>query len=156
MYYKRAAPDDPAYVKSLHPAYPFRLSARDLARFGYLVLREGNWNGTRIVPSGWIEQSTHIYTENARDGAGYGYLWWINGFGVPVKNFYALGALGKFVIVVPNRDLVVVLLNHTEFPPNGSTMSLAEYNKLPTVPISDMGHLLELLLTAQSPTKPIQ
>ena len=156
MYYKRAAPDDPAYVKSLHPAYPFRLSARDLARFGYLVLREGNWNGTRIVPSGWIEQSTHIYTENARDGAGYGYLWWINGFGVPVKNFYALGALGKFVIVVPNRDLVVVLLNHTEFPPKGSTMSLAEYNKLPTVPISDMGHLLELLLTAQSPTKPIQ
>jgi CubicO group peptidase (beta-lactamase class C family) len=150
MYYKGAKPDDPDYVKSLHAAYLFRLSARDLARFGYLVLRDGNWNGTRIVPSGWIEESTHIYTENARDGAGYGYLWWINGFGLPMKNFYALGALGKFLIVIPDRDLVVVLLNHTEFPPNGSTMSLEEYSKLPTVPVSDMSHLLELLLAAQS------
>jgi CubicO group peptidase (beta-lactamase class C family) len=151
MYYKRAEPDDPAYVKSLHPAYLFRLSARDLARFGYLVLRDGDWNGTKIVPSDWIEQSTHIYRENARDGAGYGYLWWINGFGLPVKNFYALGALGKFMVVIPNRDLVVVLLNHTEFPPNGSTMSVPEYNKLPNVPMADMGHLLELLLASQQP-----
>jgi CubicO group peptidase (beta-lactamase class C family) len=150
MYYKGATPDDPAYAKSLHPAYLFRLSARDLARFGYLVLRDGNWNGTRIVPSGWIEQSTHAYTENAREGAGYGYLWWINGFGVPVKNFYAWGALGKFVVVIPDRDLVVVLLNHTEFPPNGSTMPFEEYNKLPNVPVPDMGHLLKLLLAAQS------
>jgi CubicO group peptidase (beta-lactamase class C family) len=156
MYYKGAKPDDPAYVKSLHPVYLFRLTARDLARLGYLVLRDGNWNGTRIVPSGWIEQSTRIYTENARDGAGYGYLWWINGFGLPVKNFYALGALGKFLIVIPDRDLVVVLLNHTEFPPNGSTMPLAEYNKLLNVPVSDMGRLLELFLAAQSPTKPTQ
>jgi CubicO group peptidase (beta-lactamase class C family) len=144
VYYKRAQPD--AYVKSLHSAYVFRLSARDLARFGYLALRDGNWNGTRIVPSGWIEKSTHIYTENAREGAGYGYLWWINGFGLPMKNFYAWGALGKFLIVIPDRDLVVVFLNHTEFPPNGSTMSMAEYNKLPNVTVSDMGRLLELLL----------
>jgi CubicO group peptidase (beta-lactamase class C family) len=153
MYYKRANPDDPAFAKSLHPAYMFRLSARDLARFGYLVLRDGNWNGTHIVPSNWIAESTHAYTENARDGAGYGYLWWINGFGLHEKNFYALGALGKFVVVIPSRDLVVVLLNHTEFPPNGSTMSVAEYNKLPTVRISDMSHLLELLLAAQRPTR---
>ena len=152
MYYKRANPDDPAYAKSLHPAYLFRLSARDLARFGYLVLRDGNWNGTRIVSSNWIAESTRAYTENARDGAGYGYLWWINGFGLPEKNFYALGALGKFVVVIPGRDLVVVLLNHTEFPPNGSTMSVAEYNKLPTVSVSEMGRLLELLLAAQKQT----
>lgn len=150
MYYKRAAPDDPAYAKSLHPAYLFRLSARDLARLGYLMLRQGDWNGTRIVPPSWIEQSTHAYTENARDGAGYGYLWWVNGFGLPLKNFYAFGALGKFLIVIPERDFVVVFLNHTEFPPNGSTMSVVEYSKLPDVPVSDMGHLLALLLSAQS------
>ena len=152
VYYKRAEPDDPPYAKSLHPAYLFRLSARDLARFGHLVLRDGEWNGTRLVPSGWIKESTHAYTENARDGAGYGYLWWINGFGLPIRNFYALGALGKFLIVIPERDLVVVLLNHTEFPPNGSTMPLAEYNELPSVSVADMGHLLGLVLAAQ-PTK---
>jgi CubicO group peptidase (beta-lactamase class C family) len=153
MYYNHAAPGDPAYIKSVHPAYVFRLSARDLARLGYLMLRQGDWNGTRIVPSNWIEESTHAYTENARDGAGYGYLWWINGFGLPKKNFYALGALGKFLIVIPGRDLVVVLLNHTEFPRNGSTMPLAEDNKLPNVPVQDMGHLLALLLAAQSHEK---
>jgi CubicO group peptidase (beta-lactamase class C family) len=150
MYYMHSAPEDPAYTKSSHPAYLFRLSARDLARFGYLALRNGDWNGTRIVPSGWIEQSTHAYTENARDGAGYGYLWWINGFGLPGKNFYALGALGKFLIVIPDRDLVVVLLNHTEFPRNGSTMPLTEYNKLPNVSEADMRNLLGLLLAAQT------
>lgn len=153
MYYKAANPDDPAYTKSLHRAYLFRLSARDLARFGYLVLRDGNWNGTRIVPSRWIVESTHAFTENARDGAGYGYLWRINGFGLPDKNFYALGALGKFLIVIPDRDLVVVLLNHTEFPPNGSTMSVEDYNKLPTVTIPQMGQLLKVLLSAQTPTR---
>ena len=67
-------------------------------------------------------------------------------------DFYALGALGKFAVVIPGRDLVVVLLNHTEFPPNGSTMSVAEYNKLPTVSVSEMGRLLELLLAAQKQT----
>lgn len=118
------------------------------------MLRNGDWNGSRLVPASWIEQSTTAYTQNARDGAGYGYLWWVNGFGLPVKNFYALGALGKFLIVIPDRDLVVVLLNHTEFPHNASTMSLAEYNKLPTVTVSDMGHLLELLLGAQQSAKP--
>ncbi len=149
MYYMHAAPDDPTSQKSVHPAYLFRLSARDLARLGYLMLRQGNWNGNRIVPSNWIEQSTIAYTENARDGAGYGYLWWINGFGLPVKNFYALGALGKFLVVVPDRDLVVVLLNHTEFPRDAPTMPLAEYNKIPNVSVPHMGHLLELLLRAQ-------
>ena len=124
-----------------------------MARFGYLLLRDGNWNGTRIVPSNWIAESTHVYSENVRDGAGYGYLWWINGFGIPEKNFYALGALGKFVIVIPDRDLVVVLLNHTEFPPNGSTMSVEEYNKLPTVTVPQMRQLLKILLAAQQPTR---
>src|ERR1039457_505937 len=37
MYYLRAASDAPAAAKSLHPAYHFRLTARDLARFGYLL-----------------------------------------------------------------------------------------------------------------------
>jgi hypothetical protein len=59
-----------------------------------------------------------------------------------VRNFYGLGALGKFLIVIPEQDLVVVLLNHTEFPPNGSTMPLAEYNKLPSVPLADVGTCL--------------
>lgn len=71
----------------------------------------------------------------------------------PLRVIFEHGALGKFVVVIPDRDLVVVLLNHTEFTANGSTMSLAEYHKLPNGPVSDMSHLLELLLAAQQPSK---
>jgi hypothetical protein len=51
MYYKRAEPDDPAYGKSFHPAYLFRLSARDLVRFGYLVRDKGFGYDLRPVNS---------------------------------------------------------------------------------------------------------
>jgi len=33
-----------ARSKSIHPAYAFRMSARDLARFGQLYLQNGKWN----------------------------------------------------------------------------------------------------------------
>jgi CubicO group peptidase (beta-lactamase class C family) len=38
---------------SEHPAYPIRMSARDLARFALLYLHEGSWKGRQIIPSGW-------------------------------------------------------------------------------------------------------
>jgi len=157
MYYERARPDSPEYQKSRHPAYHFRLSARDLGRFGLLMLQNGNWNGSQVIPAGWIEESTHAYTTDttsfASDGAGYGYLWWVNGFRLPEKSFSARGALAKYLVVIPERGLVVVYLNHVEFPDNGSTMSAAELAKLPTVSTLQMGHLLELLLRAQQPAK---
>ncbi len=39
---------------SQHPAYFFRMSTRDRARFGLLCLRNGNWNGTQLVPEDWV------------------------------------------------------------------------------------------------------
>jgi CubicO group peptidase (beta-lactamase class C family) len=99
MYYERSRTSSPEYEKSLHPAYHFRLTARDLVRFGYLILQNGDWNGTSRIPAGWIEQSTRPYTEAAR-GAAYGYLWWVNGFGLQLKNLYAKGALARYLIVI--------------------------------------------------------
>lgn len=52
MYYARAAQDAEAFARSLCPAYHFRLTARDMARFGYLYLRHGKWNGAQIIPLG--------------------------------------------------------------------------------------------------------
>jgi CubicO group peptidase (beta-lactamase class C family) len=157
MFYERARADAQEYQKSLHPAYHFRLTARDLARFGLLMLQHGSWNGTQLIPAGWVEESTHAYTTDtapfASDGAGYGYLWWVNGFGLPQETFSGRGALAKYLVVIPERGLVVVYLNHVEFPDNGATMSEAELAKLPTISTSQMGHLLELLLRAQQPAK---
>jgi len=157
MYYQRAEPGSPEYQKSRFPAYHFRLTARDLARFGLLMLEKGNWNESQLIPAGWIEESTHAYTTDttplATDGSGYGYLWWVNGFRLPEKSFSARGALAKYLVVFPQRGLVVVYLNHVEFPDSGGTMSEAEVAKLPTISTLQMGHLLELLLHAQHETK---
>ena len=150
MYYLRAGIDAPDDVKSIHAAYHFRMSARDLARFGYLYLQAGNWNGAQIIPGDWIAESTYSYS-NTGNGEGYGYLWWVNGFDLPVKSFSARGALGKCVLVLPERGLVIVYLNHTEFPDNAATMSAAELKELPTPTHAQMSHLFQLLLAAQKP-----
>ena len=147
MYYERNRPDSPEYERSRHPAYHFRMSARDLARFGYLMLRGGNWNGTQIIPSSWVEESTRSYSD--ADGAGYGYLWWVNGFGLPVRTFSAQGALAKYVVVIPDRELVVVYLNHVEFPDNAWEIDAAKLKALPTISKIQMSHLLQLLVEAQ-------
>ena len=49
--------DDTAYVTgpdSVYAAYPFRMTARDMARFGALFLRQGNWPGTPLVQKEWV------------------------------------------------------------------------------------------------------
>ncbi|HEY0158448.1 MAG TPA: serine hydrolase [Thermoanaerobaculia bacterium] len=77
--------DEQEYVsgeESRHQYYNFRLSARDMARFGHLYLREGCWNGTQVVPSQWVRESTRPGSNTVSDvfpkGMGYyGYMWWV-------------------------------------------------------------------------------
>ncbi len=47
--------------KSQHPATQFRMSARDLIRFGVLYQKDGDWFGQEIIPSDWITESTASY-----------------------------------------------------------------------------------------------
>ncbi len=97
---------------SIHRAYPFRMSARDMARFGLLFLRGGTWRGTKVVPANWVQESTTAYSVadgNARDHySGYGYMWWVAANGnhypkidVPDGSFSAWGAGGHFIAIVP-------------------------------------------------------
>ena len=84
-------------------AYPIKMSARDLARFGHLFLRKGAWQGKQLVPANWVDESTRTYSETGGLIEGYGYMWWVG------RNYYtAAGAGGHFVTVVPAMDLVVV------------------------------------------------
>ncbi len=90
------------------------LAAHDLARVGYLMLREGEWDGRQIVSREWVRASTSpvipdVYPGNDRQDSGYGYQWW-----VPVHEdgetriFAGNGYGGQFVHVVPEHDLVSV------------------------------------------------
>jgi len=94
--------------KSDFPAYPFRLSARDMARFGLLYLYEGRWGDRQIIPASWIEATRTSYSET-NDFRGYGYMWWtfpdsIAGGGV----YSALGVGSQTITVVPTHDIVFV------------------------------------------------
>ena len=105
--------------KSAHAAYHFYLSTRDMARFGYLILRNGEWNGRQIVPADWVREMTTVVTpagemnpENYRRGPfGYGYLWWIwdgrSNEGIYRGAFTGVGAIGQFITVLPELDMVV-------------------------------------------------
>ncbi len=119
-------------TRSRHPAYHMHLSTRDMARVGYLMLREGEWNGAQVVPRDWVRESTRPITprsemnpERRREGRwGYGYLWWV--FDDPEQHpayegaYVGLGAVGQHVLVVPALDLVVV---HKTVPGAGRSVS---------------------------------
>ena len=103
---------DGRYAKeklSEHPAYPFRLSARDAARFGQLFLNGGVWGNTQVIPASWISESTTAYSWAARIRQGYGYMWWTLPEDTWGPNaFYASGYGGQIIAVVPSKRLVVV------------------------------------------------
>lgn len=85
------------------------LRPRDMARFGYLYLRQGVWDGRQIVPAGWVAASSRSYSQAANWGQeygvqGYGYQWWIHSFGA----YAARGYAGQRIFVLPHLDLVVV------------------------------------------------
>jgi len=98
---------------SLHPAYEFRMSARDRARFGLLYLRDGKWKNQQIIPKEWINNSITPYSQVSK-GIGYGYMWWTSTgrwhLGNKIKGhaYSARGYWGQYIVVMPEENLVVV------------------------------------------------
>ncbi len=99
-------------------------TARDWARFGLLYLRDGVWDGRRILPAGWVDFARTDPPSD--DGDVYGAGFWITpatGSGTPyhalIQNgprdfFNAQGHEGQLVCIVPSKDLVVVRLGHLD------------------------------------------
>lgn len=86
------------------------ISARELARFGYLMLRNGMWDGGQLVPLWWLELATRASQPYQ---PGYGLTWWTNSEGalwdgVPRDAFAAMGFNTNLCCVVPSLDLVIV------------------------------------------------
>lgn len=85
------------------------INSWDMARFGYLWLRGGNWNGRQVLPPNYVREAL---TPSAH-GPDYGYLWWLNTKGktlpgMPANAFAALGAGSNTILVSPDHDLVIV------------------------------------------------
>jgi CubicO group peptidase (beta-lactamase class C family) len=85
------------------------IHAEDQARLGLLMLMDGEWNGQRILPEGWVAESLRPCPLKPT----YGLLWWLNtNFGrypsAPERSFFASGAGGNLTWIDPDRDLVAV------------------------------------------------
>jgi CubicO group peptidase (beta-lactamase class C family) len=101
--------------KSTHPAYHFRMSARDMARFGVVYQKNGMWKDLRIIPSEWIAESTTAYSlVDSASGIGYGYMWNVIPEGSPMAEmvgspgYYHTGIGVHALIILPELELVIV------------------------------------------------
>ena len=101
--------------KSMHPAYKFRMSARDMARFGILYQKRGIWNGERIIPADWIDESTTAYSiVDSASGTAYGYMWNVFPEGSAIaqlvghSGYYHTGIGVHALIIIPDLNLVIV------------------------------------------------
>jgi len=101
---------------SMHPKAGFKMSARDLAKFGQLYLNKGKWNDKQIIPEEWIDRITDDYTVTGKKllRSGHGYLWWVpidnksREMGIPDGTYVATGFGSQRIVVIPRWDTVIV------------------------------------------------
>ncbi len=106
-----------------------QISARELARFGHLLLNHGQWNGRQLISAKWIRDATSVqvpasipnaWTKSAIEGPGqYGFNWWRNAPGpdgrmtwpgAPADVFAASGHNNNKLFVIPSWRMVIVRL----------------------------------------------
>jgi CubicO group peptidase (beta-lactamase class C family) len=93
------------------------LTPVDLARVGYLVLRNGRWGDTQVVPAAWIQEMAQPHTTGSElffsgYGSKYGYYWWLfptSRGGSDAGVIAGSGSGGQWLFIVPSRDLVVAV-----------------------------------------------
>jgi CubicO group peptidase (beta-lactamase class C family) len=98
-------------------------TTRSMARFGLLALNNGNWNGSQVINSTYLNQAT---TTSQNINLAYGYLWWLNGkasYHLPQTQlqfngslitsgandmYMALGKDDQKIYVIPSKKMVVI------------------------------------------------
>ncbi len=102
------------------------LTARDMARFGYLYLRGGRWNEKQIVSPEWVALSTRAQSRRDPFWADYGFLWWLEQ-NDDLQSFAAFGYGGQAIWITPELDLVVVLASTPSNPRNDPRELIVSY-----------------------------
>jgi CubicO group peptidase (beta-lactamase class C family) len=99
---------------------PLFMTARDMARFGQLILKKGIIDGNTVVDSAWIKKMTNNYVQKSMmpedvPAKGYGYLLWIDKY----KNYeiwLVAGAGGQIIMIVPRLAMILVTTSSNNIP----------------------------------------
>ncbi|MFX0168595.1 MAG: serine hydrolase domain-containing protein [Candidatus Hodarchaeota archaeon] len=81
------------------------LCPRDMAKFGFLFLHDGYWDGVQVVPEAWATESQAVAVVPWQ-GTGYGYQWWKD---LGLGTFEARGRYNQWIVVSQEHDIVVVM-----------------------------------------------
>ena len=104
-------------------AWGLKLKPIDMAKIGYMMLKDGKWKDKQLVSSTWVKESTKQQSEgDILLGSGYGYQWWLGSTIINNKSieaFYAAGKGGQYIFVCPELDLVTVFTSKPEEHPMG-------------------------------------
>ena len=93
------------------------VKTEDMAKFGLFYLQKGKWNGEQLLPESWFDEATTTKIMQApvwvAPGTKVKNSDWIQGYGYQIwrcrHNAYrADGANGQFIIMIPEKDTVVV------------------------------------------------
>lgn len=102
--------------------------ARDFAKFGRLYLNKGNWNGTQLVSSAWVEESTKA-DRNEGGVPYYKYQWWLE---TDNPNQYcAQGHLGQYIFVDKVKNIIIIRLGSGYGNIDWTNIASSLANKLP-------------------------
>lgn len=117
-------------------------NSRSMARFGLLALANGNWNGTQIINSNYMNAAT---TTSQPINLAYGYMWWLNGKNsyqlpqsqfqlngsiiptAPADMFCALGKNDQKIYVVPSRKFVIIRMGNAA---DSSNFALSNFDEV--------------------------
>jgi len=118
----------------------------DMARIGYLYLRNGKWRGQQILPDWWVEQATNRHVSHTQNISGvskisYGYMWWLMPFDKTDRSnkkpeiYMAYGHWGQFIFVFPAHEMIVVFTNNNSatYSEEIKPISLLYENLLPAI-----------------------
>ncbi|MBQ8755026.1 MAG: serine hydrolase [Lentisphaeria bacterium] len=88
----------------------FWLKTEDLLRFGRLLLNNGSWEGRQLIPAEYLKEATSFQIDNSTNDQpdwklGYGYQFWRTSF----NSFRGDGACGQYILVMPEKDLVLAV-----------------------------------------------
>ena len=84
------------------------LKPEDLAKIGYLFLKDGIWEGRRILPEGWVKESVLPRVELESSKTRYGYKWWLLPYKEGKYAITGLGYGGQRLIIIPEKELIAV------------------------------------------------